>query len=142
MSESDQQTSSSSSEDERDSEFSEDNQVESVFLPYVDDPLADDEWTDEESDDEDGLSPLTLERRYNETDPIQTCFMFPVLRSFVNLTTRTTQSNCIPVANQVDMWPFGWENARPLPACIYHFTRTTITSHHITGYATSRERDN
>ncbi|KAK3732003.1 hypothetical protein QZH41_016878 [Actinostola sp. cb2023] len=72
MSESDQQTSSSSSEDERDSEFSEDNQVESVFLPYVDDPLADDEWTDEESDDEDGLSPLTLERRYNETDPIQT----------------------------------------------------------------------
>ena len=74
MSDSDPQTSSSSSEEDRQSSFSEDNEVESVFLPYIDDPLADDEWSDGQNDsgDEDGLVPQTLERRYNKTDPVET----------------------------------------------------------------------
>lgn len=35
----------------------------------------------------------------------------------------------------------GWENSRPLPACVYHHVRTNMNSHNVTGYATSRERD-
>ena len=46
-------------------------EVESIFMPYQDEPLADAEDSSDESeeDDEDGLSPATLERRYDKTDP-------------------------------------------------------------------------
>ena len=42
--------------------------MESIFMPYQDEPLADAEDSSDESD-EDGLSPATLERRYDKTDP-------------------------------------------------------------------------
>lgn len=35
----------------------------------------------------------------------------------------------------------GWDNTRPLPACIYHNVRTKFDSHQAVGYATALERD-
>lgn len=35
----------------------------------------------------------------------------------------------------------GWDNARPLPACVYHSIRTKYESQQRTGYATAMERE-
>jgi hypothetical protein len=40
-------------------------------------------------------------------------------------------------------WLFGimgWENTRPLPACLYHVFRTTYGSDHLQGYVAGHER--
>ena len=70
--------SSSSSEEEFDFNIScqgTNDQVkeESICVPYQDKPSADTDESSDESDehDEDGLSPSTLERRYNKVDPVQ-----------------------------------------------------------------------
>lgn len=53
---------------------SDNNEIDSEFLPYVDDPVADDEWSDGEGDceDPDGLTPEILERRYEGIEIVQT----------------------------------------------------------------------
>ena len=73
MSTSESERSSSSSNEVFEDSGSENNEIESEFLPYVDDPVADDEWSDgAEDEDRDGLTPAILERRYEGTDIVQT----------------------------------------------------------------------
>ena len=79
-------SSSSSSEEEFDFNIScqgtnDQGEVESICVPYQDEPLAD---TDESSDEfdehgDDRLSPSTLERRYNKVDPVQSWCVFKML---------------------------------------------------------------
>jgi hypothetical protein len=62
MTESESEYSPSSSEEELDLNIS--GEVESICVPYQDEPLASTDESSDESDeyDEDGLSPSTLER--------------------------------------------------------------------------------
>ena len=42
-------------------------------------------------------------------------------------------------------WLFGcmgWENTRPLPACLYHELRSRYGSTHVQGYVSGQERGN
>ena len=79
-------SSSSSSEEEFDFNISfqgtnDQGEVESICVPYQDEPLADTDESSDESDehDEDGLSPSTLERRYNKVDPVQSWCVLKML---------------------------------------------------------------
>ena len=36
--------------------------------------------------------------------------------------------------------PMGWENTRPLPACVYDLTRQTYATGRTTGYVSGQER--
>ncbi|XP_068723879.1 uncharacterized protein [Montipora capricornis] len=41
-------------------------------------------------------------------------------------------------------WMFrymGWDNTRPLPACVYNSLRTKYSSHNVRGYATAQHRE-
>ncbi|XP_068689522.1 uncharacterized protein [Montipora foliosa] len=41
-------------------------------------------------------------------------------------------------------WMFGymgWDNTRPLPACVYNSLRTKYSSHNVRGYATAQQRE-
>ena len=47
----------------------------------------------------------------------------------------------------IDAWPngysvVGWENTRPLPACLYHDLRSRYGSTHVQGYVSGQERGN
>ncbi|CAH3020114.1 unnamed protein product [Porites evermanni] len=35
----------------------------------------------------------------------------------------------------------GWDNSRPLPACVYHYIRTKFSSHQTRGYVPSQARE-
>ena len=56
-------------------------EVESTCVPYQDEPLADTDESSDESDehDEDGLSPSTLERRYNKFDLVESWYVLKML---------------------------------------------------------------
>ena len=74
MDSSDLESSSSSSCTDQESNLSDEGNVESYLFPYQDEPLADAEdsiGTDSGEEDLDGLSPSTLERRFDKTDPVQ-----------------------------------------------------------------------
>lgn len=77
MTESESESPSSSSEEELDLNISHEGEVESICIPYQDEPLADTDASSDESDerDEDGLSPSTLERRYDKTDPVESWYV-------------------------------------------------------------------
>jgi hypothetical protein len=77
MTESESEYSSSSSEEELDVNNLHEGEVEIICMPYQDEPLADTDESSDESDehDEDGLSPLTLERRYDKTDPVESWYI-------------------------------------------------------------------
>ena len=85
-------SSSSSSEEEFDFNIScqgtnDQGEVESICVPYHNEPLADTDESSDESDehDEDGLAPSTLERRYNKADPVQSWCVLKML--FLSLTS-------------------------------------------------------
>ncbi|KAK3755700.1 hypothetical protein QZH41_008947 [Actinostola sp. cb2023] len=78
--ESSHEYSSSPNEDEAElSSFfieNEDEQGTEHILPYQDEPLANGDADAEDSsgeEDEDGLTPLVLERRFDKRDPVQSC---------------------------------------------------------------------
>ena len=77
MRESESEYSTTSSEEEFDINISHEGEVESICMPYQDEPLADIDDSSDESDehDEDGLSPSTLERRYDKTDPVESWYV-------------------------------------------------------------------
>ncbi len=74
MTESESEYSPSSSEEELDLNIS--GEVESICVPYQDEPLASTDESSDESDEyeEDGLSPSTLERRYNKIELIESWY--------------------------------------------------------------------
>ncbi|KAK3727219.1 hypothetical protein QZH41_020353 [Actinostola sp. cb2023] len=94
-----------------------------VITPYANEPLAsssDSDSTESDNDDEDGISPATLEARFEGQAELNDLF-------------------CRAVAYRwLIKWIcgyLGWENRRPLPACIYHDMRIKYPGHHTVGYA-------
>lgn len=80
MTERDQEFSSTSSEDDVESSFEssedDDTSIAGEIVAYQDEPLANSDDSDGESiaedSDEDGLTPATLLRRFEKTEPVST----------------------------------------------------------------------
>ena len=80
MSESNQEFSSTSSEDDVESSLEssegDDTSITGEIVAYQDEPLANSDDNDGESiaedSDEDGLTPATLQRRFEKTEPVST----------------------------------------------------------------------
>lgn len=216
MAESDSNSASSSSEDQQQNEESGIDEREVRIrpaLPYQDEPVAqvaahtdeDEIYSDDE--DEDGISPATLEARFENRVSVDAWCSFGLCRTetlvgtreyrcckelgparrvmvfdgtierircitehedYAALTNKTVLSLVGPLlrcrngrsyrrsANQSEneylravayrwfvRWicgPMGWENSRPLSACVYHRIRSELPSGRSRGYSPAEER--
>ena len=102
---------SSSSEEELDINISreDEGEVACSCVPYQDQPFADTDESSDESDghDEDGLSPLTLERRYNKVELVESWHVLKKL--FLLKCTRFGKLVCVWTVLKVyrNKWEIG-----------------------------------